>query len=228
MLGPHTDAPGSSFSRGGAWPTPIAKDCDNPHSGKNAQGASHLSEAVTLWPTPDASAFNDSEDLESWQARRAALRETGANGNGMGTPLAVAVRLWPTATATASDANGSGSAGYQKSPTHNPGVTLVDAVVRNIWATPTARDEKGPGPGHSKGGSDLASDVAFHSHKLPHRSKGMLNPDWVECLMGFPIGWTKVDGWIRIGRTGGPPLPGRKKIGNRRASRSKSKTDEPG
>ena len=24
---------------------------------------------------------------------------------------------------------------------------------------------------------------------------GALNPDWVEWLMGFPTGWTKVDGW---------------------------------
>lgn len=23
--------------------------------------------------------------------------------------------------------------------------------------------------------------------------KGQLNPDWVECLMGFPIGWTDID-----------------------------------
>ena len=22
---------------------------------------------------------------------------------------------------------------------------------------------------------------------------GQLNPDWVECLMGFPVGWTDVD-----------------------------------
>lgn len=24
--------------------------------------------------------------------------------------------------------------------------------------------------------------------------RGLLNPDWVETLMGFPIGWTRPDG----------------------------------
>jgi hypothetical protein len=46
-----------------------------------------------MWPTPDASVSNLSEDLENWKARRERERAKGRNGNGFGTPLAVAVRL---------------------------------------------------------------------------------------------------------------------------------------
>jgi len=38
-------------------------------------------------------------------------------------------------------------------------------------------------------------------------AKGQLNPEWVECLMGFPQGWTDIDG---------PPAPANNTTGNRR------------
>ena len=48
---------------------------------------------VPLLPTPTAARFNDGEDLASWSARRARVKETASNGNGFGVPLSVAVRL---------------------------------------------------------------------------------------------------------------------------------------
>ncbi len=55
------------------------------------------------------------------------------------------------------------------------------------WPTPTARDHK---------------DEVFCENVLIN--KGRLNPDWVEWLMGWPIGWTSLDfmnidnkGWWR-------------------------------
>jgi len=52
-----------------------------------------------------------------------------------------------------------------------------------MWPTPTARDwRSGTGcqerPGHSPPLSQIVG--------------GQLNPEWVEALMGFPIGWTDV------------------------------------
>jgi len=49
-----------------------------------------------LLPTPAAGNFNDTESLQSWQARRERQKRLGRNGNGMGMPLAIAVRLLPT------------------------------------------------------------------------------------------------------------------------------------
>lgn len=71
-----------------------------------------------MWPTPDAGGFNQGEDLEQWRARRARVKETARNGNGMGTPLGVAVRLWPTIRATDGDHGGPN----QRDSAGNPGL----------------------------------------------------------------------------------------------------------
>lgn len=118
--------------------------------------------------------------------------------------------LWPTATA--SDANASGAAGYSTDSGRHSGTTLTDAAVRLFptpsassygsnrggangrtgpvresfetmarnWSTPVRRDEKGP-----SGRLDLPAAVG-----QPMSGEVVLNPDWVETLMGFPIGWT--------------------------------------
>jgi len=141
------------------------------------------SSSSATWPTPDASVANDSETLESWEARRARVKATGINGNGMGAPLAIAVRLWPTTTT--SDARASGAAGYSTESGRHAGTTLTDAV-NGMWATPVARDEKGPtGAGRtSRRKSPQVPDQAGC------KGRQSLNPAWVEQLMGFPPGWT--------------------------------------
>lgn len=45
--------------------------------------------------------------------------------------------------------------------------------------TLTARDHKGPGPEHTKGGRDLARTLGGH-----------LSPTFCEWFMGFPTAWT--------------------------------------
>jgi hypothetical protein len=60
-------------------------------------------------------------------------------------------------------------------------------IVRRALArpTPTARDWKsGTGATIREGHSPPLTDVL----------QGNLNPSWVEALMGFPIGWTDIDG----------------------------------
>lgn len=58
------------------------------------------------------------------------------------------------------------------------GPDLQTAVA---WTTPVAADAQGStGGGQTR---SLRTDT--------HGAGGQLNPDWVECLMGFPIGWTK-------------------------------------
>ncbi len=52
------------------------------------------------------------------------------------------------------------------------------------WPTPCASDHHGSyRPGQRRG--QLGDAVQCH---------GRLNPDWVEALMGFPPGWTRIDG----------------------------------
>ena len=94
---------------------------------------------VPAWlPTPAASAFNDGESLESWQARNAVLREKGMNGNGMGTPLPIAALSFvPTPRAT----DGSKGAPCQRG---SSGDLMLPSAVMAMLPTPQAHDAAGP------------------------------------------------------------------------------------
>ena len=57
----------------------------------------------------------------------------------------------------------------------------------NLWPTPIARDWKDTGT--FIGGCQLTLGRADR----PTLEAGTLNPDWVDWLMGLPIGWTDCD-----------------------------------
>lgn len=79
---------------------------------------------------------------------------------------------------------------YPRAPlvrhTHGPGCSL--------WLTPTAwlgrsLDNAYCGPRAYRKQETLTAQVGDRG------STGWLNPEWVEWLMGFPIGWTDSEGW---------------------------------
>ncbi len=72
---------------------------------------------------------------------------------------------------------------------------LRDQVVRGkemfpnptMWPTPTSRDYKsGKGKTQAERGRSAGPSLA-------EASGGLLNPQWVEWLMGFPSGWTELE-----------------------------------
>ena len=119
--------------------------------------------------------------------------------------------LWPTATAT--DGKASGAAGYSTQSGRHSGTTLTDAMrlwatpraserqQRNsrdahvalskqvqTWATPAARDCKGPFHTHRQGRDDLTRQAVTTT---PDGPSGMdLNQEFVEMLLSFPRAWT--------------------------------------
>lgn len=92
----------------------------------------------------------------------------GTEGNGC--------LLWPTPTAPGSHQVGRieewGGSG-------NP---------LRIYPPPTARDYRAPGLPEKR-----QARMEERAQPLPEVIGGMLNPQWVEWLMGFPIGWTDCD-----------------------------------
>lgn len=160
-----------------------------------------LTDAMRLWPTPDASVSNDSEEPEQWRARQTELRKKGVNGNGAGVPLAIATKEWPTPRASDSAHGGPKSRDSSGSP-------HLSAVA--IWATPTASESANrtttepasvtDGRGHGAHLSAQAAswatprslpDPTTEPDGEPTSSAGrVLNPRFVEALMGFPLGWT--------------------------------------
>lgn len=85
--------------------------------------------------------------------------------------------LWPTPTASL------GTKGGRVTPRKGrEGGTLIEAVSARMYATPTARDWRS--------GKASQETMDRNSRPLSEQVGGLLNPTWVEWLMGWPIGWT--------------------------------------
>ena len=102
-----------------------------------------------------------------------------------GTPLALAVQFFPTATA-ADPFSGNLKSSQQK-PGSMHSVNLSDAV--RMFATPQSRDFRS---GQASRWQDERRSRNLND-QLATPESGLLNPDWVEWLVGLPTGWTDID-----------------------------------
>ncbi len=71
------------------------------------------------------------------------------------------------------------------------GEPKLSAQVK-ICPTPTARDYRSPGTPERLA---RARRESSRGQPLTEMIGGMLNPTWVEWLMGYPLGWTDLEGW---------------------------------
>jgi len=95
---------------------------------------------------------------------------------GRGGGLSNAVSLWPTPHRNCS--NGAGAHG-------DGGLNIQTAV--SLWPTPRANKPEGyPSNGYSPTLAQRVTGEVRPAH-------GMLSPDWVECLMNYPLGWTDLE-----------------------------------
>lgn len=196
------------------WPTPTtAPDAENRSSNvKNGH--------ASLGPmaTPDAAVSNDGEDPATFLARKTHhATRTDREPTRAGVPLALAVK-WATPTtpgggaATRSGARGDelllpgqaaawatprATEGEKGGPNGRDGSGSAHlASQAATWPTPVANDGKGPQPVERPAGDDsLSTRVARSARGL------VLNPVFVEALMGWPLGWTDPQ------RPSGPAVP---------------------
>ncbi len=152
--------------------------------------------ASSSWPTPTAimSGYNQSAsphavirpslEMMARKNRWPTPKAQNANAPGLhgdGAPdLQTAVHLWPTPChQDGKNAN--------LPPSQEARDTLPGAGLRQgMWSTPQAHDA-----------DKWSYRQQGYTRNLTHQvqSRGYyLNPEWVECLMGFPIGWTATNG----------------------------------
>jgi hypothetical protein len=168
-----------------------------------------LSESYAKW-NPSTHSWKTSQGFlpmtisakssETWQMRgsmrngilyprRKSVHPTSENGSG----------LWPTPKAT------DGSKGGPNQRGSKGDLTLPSAV--NLWPTPSVcgnSNRKGASPTSGDGlatavqrwptpcSRDYRNDNLKHGNHSPGLARvagGLLNPQWVEWLMGFPTGW---------------------------------------
>jgi hypothetical protein len=121
--------------------------------------------------------------------------------------LEAVAKMWPTPRAVEWKANEY----QQKDGRRWP--TLTGAV--RMWPTPTAMTNTGGAALCKWGGSGARAKL--RTMVTPEELNGALNPTWVEWLMGYPLGWTALEGWAtrssRKSPNGSPTASTRRKRG---------------
>ena len=124
------------------------------------------------WPTPCvADVFTDR--LKSAQQVEGSMHSVN---------LSQAVHMWPTPRAEE----------RQQHNSQDNGMALSLAV--KMFPTPVSKSEKGGRMGLDGGSHARTALVRDHGQQaMKDLTGGQLNPDWVEWLMGWPIGWTDLN-----------------------------------
>lgn len=110
-----------------------------------------------------------------------------------------AVKLWPTPMASSNRTSKKAQTGRPTSgPSRGgPSFGLEDAVEdkEGNWPTPRANDWKGADRARdeNRSGNRHAGDDQATAVDKRDTDPQMLNPDWVDWLMGWPVGWTSLE-----------------------------------
>jgi hypothetical protein len=179
-------------------------------------------EAYEIWVTKlrqdylarqSAVRLTDEQDCLSWPTPKTPIggpesRQSRAKRDSGGEDLAATIRQWPTPQY--SEYKGMGQRGLF-SPTDRLTnlIGLLDRDKNNtngknqdvLWRTPQVQE-----PGikrerlKGKNGHRMYNRESgrLAQYALTQQIKGRLNPDWVEQLVGLPVGWTDLGFWVTV------------------------------
>jgi len=187
-----------------SWPTPQARDHrhgSTPTSTrmqrKAQQGFSpNLNDSVLMWPTPRTTDTHQGRGVVEINGKL--YRPSKALSEGKligGANLADSVKMFPTPTVQ--DLN---KATKKMREDHQNNLTAV-VFDQASFPTPTARDYKG---GYKEKALTRKDGKSRRFDALPNAAingqgtdvvPGHLSADWVEGLMGLPLGWTDLGKW---------------------------------
>ena len=166
------------------------------------------SESTSLaWPTASVAGCVEGGVAKNVEMTSSGFKATRENGTSYGAKLRDSVihheKNWSTPTVM-------DTANIQKPRKKNPSGGQKPPLCQEVknWPTATARDWKGCGNAITRkdGKHRIDNLEAVIKYGHPDRdnpntngksqeSQGKLNPDWVEHLMGLPVGWTDLGSW---------------------------------
>jgi hypothetical protein len=152
-----------------------------------SQGQAHRNLKELIWPTPTVNHIrNHNEPVENYDKRVQDWKEGKTKGK-PGISLGVAVRKFATPTVT--DAANMPMRKVAKESLKKGNWRGIDLrtsaqlIPKQNYPTPTCNDSKQSG--------NSISQQKRKSPGLGTMIGGKLNPQWVEWLMGWPIGFTE-------------------------------------
>ena len=193
-----------------AWPTPISGDAHLSSTPEVAQ--LRLDEGKETLSRVVQALRGDGRGKREWQTvatgpnRKSAKATKPRAEGGHTSPPGLEQQAEAWATPNAGDDRGP-FAGLEAAQARHAAlgvhkqVGLRDEVPRAAWATATANDAKNNGSESQVGKGDGADNLNV-------QAGGALNPEWVECLMGWPRGWTSLAPLARVEFSPWPAPPG--------------------
>jgi hypothetical protein len=172
------------------------------------QRSAHLTNAsdYSSWLTPTASEIE--QDLEKFKKRMEkypngttmpSLSNQVAEANNWTTPCSD-----DTGTRKKKYAQGGTALSMQASGLPDQGSPSTNGKNRELWPT-TSMTDASPGINDDPKKWQKAADKhkakgvnkqKFLCTKVAEQTRGKLNPNWVEQLMGLPVGWTGLGSWV--------------------------------
>ncbi len=141
--------------------------------------------ASSLWPTPTTQEVEHPNAELTPTGRRKS--KDGKTSHSLG--LADAVQMWPTPVSSSSMAEDISTVQARLKNGKPYKSRLIEAVA--MWPTPRAA--QGESRNHTVYAREYGKPQNLENRiaqREPSAIGGKLNPNWVEWLMGFPIGWT--------------------------------------
>ncbi len=149
----------------------------------------NLADTVRLWATPNTMDYLLQRSPEALKRQAATARKGRARPANLREQVCPeTVRLWRTPTVN--DAINS-----SLPPSQINRDSLTSQLMRTMYPTPTTGAGLCGGEHHSKrlkAKAESGEITEEERRSMAAGNGGQLNPDWVEWLMGFPVGWTSL------------------------------------
>lgn len=151
---------------------------------------------TSTWRTPQSSLLEGSDEFSEIWPRWGSMRNGASWERQMWAPSINGTEsgLWPTPNCAGYRSDGELLLLSRKLSTREEYLAMTDRACNSkrerFWPTPTACMSKGSSEAALTRKSGRSRENDRLDHAVMASTGGRLNPEWVEWLMGWPIGWT--------------------------------------